>query len=56
MLPGEDPAEDEYYLRERYLGDAASQPPSLYYKVKPLVPRRAQMALRRRAWPAPFNL
>jgi GT2 family glycosyltransferase len=48
---GEDSARDDrYYLEERYRGEDAerSLPLSIYYRLKPLLPRRLQLALRRR--------
>jgi hypothetical protein len=48
-FPEVDPVEDAYYLHERYLSDrrrAAFLRP--YYTLKPLLPRRVQLAARRR--------
>jgi SAM-dependent methyltransferase len=44
------PREDRYFLEERYHGEDAgrSRALSAYYAVKPLVPRRLQLAMRRR--------
>lgn len=41
---------DRHYLEERYRGEPAERPLplSVYYAVKPLLPRRLQIALRRR--------
>jgi peptidoglycan/xylan/chitin deacetylase (PgdA/CDA1 family) len=44
---------DEHYLYERYLGpDRRSRTRDAYYAVKPLLPRRLQLALRRAYAPA----
>lgn len=42
--------DDRHYLEERYLGDAGSRslPMRAYYGLKPLLPRRLQLAMRRR--------
>jgi hypothetical protein len=43
--------DDRYYLEERYRGETSagrSLPLSAYYAVKPLLPRRVQIAMRRR--------
>jgi hypothetical protein len=47
MVPGEDFAQDSHFLYERYLQGQAFKPPGLFYKVKPLIPRGVQMAMRR---------
>ncbi|HEX2231975.1 MAG TPA: hypothetical protein VHG69_01275 [Thermoleophilaceae bacterium] len=47
-LPGEDPARERELLYERYLPQRRpSRALAAYYKLKPAVPRRAQLALRR---------
>lgn len=49
MRPDPETLDPEDYLRERYLRGAGSASPALraYYALKPLIPRRAQLAMRR---------